>query len=160
MEDKLMGALRNWSSVDVLLHRDFNETLWKNIANYGEDFWNKLKFYQNHRQRIVEFCSDISSTRYIIIPESAWGSEFRVDYVWCLVNRLSPLIIRNIIRVKQYPELCDQITSSTREYEKFYKSRTRQEVTLNPDFCSTNQTSSRRAFQIPLPILINGIYDF
>ena len=160
MEDKLMGALRNWSSVDVLLHRDFNETLWKNIANYGEDFWNELKFYQNHRQRIVEFCSDISSTRYIIIPESAWGSEFRVDYVWCLVNRLSPLIIRNIIRVKQYPELCDQITSSTREYEKFYKSRTRQEVTLNPDFCSTNQTSSRRAFQIPLPILINGIYDF
>ena len=160
MEDKLLDVLRNWSSVDVLLHRVFNETLWKNIAKYGNDFWNELKFYQNHLQRIVEFCSDISRTRYIIIPESPWGSEFTVDYVWCLVNRLSPLIIRNIIRVKQYPELCDQITSSTREYERFYKSRTRPEVTLSSDFCSTNQTSSRSTFQIPLPIVINGIYDF
>ena len=160
MEDKLLDVLRNWSSVDVLLHRVFNETLWKNIAKYGNDFWNELKFYQNHLQRIVEFCSDISRTRYIIIPESPWGSEFTVDYVWCLVNRLSPLIIRNIIRVKQYPELCDQTTSSTREYERFYKSRTRPEVTLSSDFCSTNQTSSRSTFQIPLPIVINGIYDF
>ena len=83
MQDKLVDVLRNWSSVDVMLHKVFNETLWKNIAKYGEGFWNELNFYQTHLQRIVDFCSNISNTKRIIVPESPWGNEFIVDYMWC-----------------------------------------------------------------------------
>ena len=167
LEQELVDKLTNWSRVDAMLHKTFNETLWKNIAQYGEDYWDELIFYRNQKQRIVQFCSPfIESQRkwcnvsdfkeYLDIPESPWGADFRIDVVWCIVSKLDLTIIKNTVRVRQYPELCDNIVPIT-NYRLFRKSKTRPEVLLHPDHCSTNNMLEGSTFRLPLPVLRKGL---
>ena len=55
----LVERLANWSRVDAILYKAFNETLWKNIVQYGEDFRDELKFYKTQKLRIQKFCSPV-----------------------------------------------------------------------------------------------------
>ena len=162
-EQNLVEKLTNWSRVDTMLYKTFNETLWKNIAQYGEDFWEELKFYKKQNERIFDFCSpflktkkeycDISDLRkYMEIPESPWGHPFKVDVVWCVMGKISTMILRNIIRVREYPELCDNIVQLT-NYRLFRKSKTRSEVMLHPDHCSLDMTSEGSTFRVPVAVL-------
>ena len=115
MERELVEKLTNWSRVDAILYKTFNKTLWKNVAQYGEDFWDELKFYKNQKERILKFCSfkrKSSLTNWdlakldnnIDIPSSPWGNSFKIDGVWCLVSRIDGKVMRNIHRVKNYPD--------------------------------------------------------
>ena len=120
LEPVLVEKLTNWSRVDTVLYKTFNETLWKNIAQYGEDFWEELKFYKNQKLRIVQFCSPFIERQmkfcnvsefeeHLEIPISPWSTAFKIAVVWCIVSKLDLTIIKNTIRVKQYPELCNSI---------------------------------------------------
>ena len=149
--------------MDAILYKTFNETLWKNVAQYGQDFWAELKFYKKQNERIFDFCSPFLKTKkeycdildlrkYMEIPESPWGNPFKVDVVWCMMGKISTMILRNIIRVREYPELCDNIVQLT-NYRLFKKSKTRSEVMLHPDHCSPDLTSEGSTFRIPVAVL-------
>ena len=161
----LVEKLTNWSRVDDLLYKTFNETVWKSIAQYGEDFWEELNFFINQKERILKFCSPVVNfpgeyfnisnlEEHILVPKSSWGNEFKIDRVWCMVNRMTDLVLQNTIRVKQYPELCSH-TRTEADIRDFYISETDSNVMLHPDHCSDNKTSLRHTFQLPLPILMD-----
>ena len=161
----LVQKLTNWSRVDSMLYKTFNETLWKNVAQYGEDFWDEVKFYKNQKERIFKFCSLVLNSpgkyfnisnldEHILVPKSPWGNEFKIDNVWCMINQMTDLVLQNTIRVKEYPELCSQ-TRTEADIRDFHISRTDLSVVLHPDHCSSNKTSSRHTFQLPVPILMD-----
>ena len=167
LEPGLMNKLTNWSSVDAIFYKTFNESLWKNVAQYGEDFWEELKFYKNQKLRIAQFCSPFIENQmkfcnvsdleeYVEIPRSPWSEAFKIDVVWCIVSKLDLTIIKNTIRVKQYPELCDSLVPVI-NYRHFRKSRTRPEVMLHPDHCSPDMTSDGSSFRIPVSVLRKGL---
>lgn len=170
LDKKLAEKLRNWNRVDWMLHKGFNETLWKQIKVYGQDFWDELEFYNRQKSRINQFCdlfilkdkSDeeklktvLKSPEYIVIPGSPWGKEYIIDPVWCLMNKMTTMGARNIIRVKSHPELCHHIErNSTRVRLSIFMKSSESEVTvMNPVFCSKGQVSSRSGFQIPREVL-------
>ena len=167
LETELVNKLTNWSRVDTVLYKTFNEILWKKIAQYGEDFWKEVKFYKNQKLRIVQFCSPFIENqmkfcnvsdfqKYLVIPRSPWSEAFKVDIVWCIVSKLDLTIIKNTIRVRQYPELCDNIVPVI-NYRHFRKSRTIPEVMLHPDHCSPDMTSEGSTFRIPVSVLRKGL---
>ena len=148
----LSDKLRNWSRVDVLLHKTFNRSLWRDITQYGQDFWDELKFYKVLKQRINNFCDPIIKQRFnksglrivldslqkITIPGSPWGREYIIDSVWCLMNKVSPVGCRNIIQVQNHPELCNHLhrKSSSTRLTTFQKQTQSNITTMNPVFCS------------------------
>ena len=165
LRPELLQKITNWSRVDAMLYKTFNETLWKNVAQYGEDFWEELKFYKNQKERILQFCSPVLNSpgkyfntsnlyKHVIVPNFLWGNEFKIDNVWCMVNQMTDLILQNTIRVKQYPELCSQ-TRTEADIRDFHISRTELSVVLHPNHCSDNRTSLRHTFQLPVPILMD-----
>ena len=161
----LVQKLTNWSRVDAMLFNTFNETLWKNIVQYRKDFWEELTFFKNQKERILKFCSPVLNSpgkyfnilnleQYILVPKSAWGNEFKIDRVWCMVNQMTDLVLQNTIRVKQYPELCSD-TKAEADIRDFHISETNLNVMLHPNHCSDNKTSLKQSFQLPLPILMD-----
>ena len=163
LEPELVEKLTNWSRVDVMLYKTFNETLWKKIAQYGKDFREELNFYKTQKERILKFCSiklhslltnfDVSKLGdYTEIPASSWGYSFKIDSVWCLVSRIDEKVMRNILRVKNYPELCDQIIPAD-DVIPFHKNRTDMKARLHPYYCSPHVTSREQTFQMSLPLL-------
>ena len=165
--------LRNWSMVDLMLHKTFNETLWIQISRYGQDFWKELEFFNIQKKRIFEFCNPIITlakaeaskvrntlelNEYIVIPESPWGSEYKIDYVWCLMSKIDLVVFRNIIRVKEYPKLCNHLYRKFKHIPltTFRKYRNSSKVRLNPMFCSQNRTSPNSTFQVPYSVLLRS----
>ena len=163
LEPELVEKLTNWSRADAILYKTFNETLWENIAQSGKDFWDELEFYKKQKEIIFDFCTPFLRTKkeycnisdleqYMEIPGSPWGNPFKIDAVWCVTSKISTMILRNIIRVRQYPELCGNIIP-VENYRYFLKSKTRPEMMLHPDHCSTNKTSEYSTFRVPVPVL-------
>ena len=166
--------VRRWSQVDFQLYRMFNKTLWRDIALYGQSFWQELDFFQVHTKRICAFCSQIlnlvlthsiqarillQSNEHMTIPGSPWGGEYRIDHVWCLMSKINLNALKNIIRVKLYPKLCDQLSPDDNggkylSLNKFQKFRNETLVKINPLFCSKNLTPTFSTYQVPVEILV------
>ena len=172
----LSDKLRNWSRVDTILHTTFNRTLWKQISDYGQDFWDELTFYKLQKQRINTFCDPIIRQRFnasglrfvldskqqITIPSSPWGRQYIIDSVWCLMNKVSPPGCRNIIRVQNHPELCDHLhkQSSSESLLTFKKNLGRNVTIMNPIFCSAEVVETGSGFRVPRKVLEHPeIYD-
>ena len=171
--DDIWGnKIRRWSIVDFKFHSEFNETLWREISGYGPSFWKEVDFFKAQSRRIYKFCSQIlrliikhstrarimlQSKEHIIIPSSPWGGEYRIDHVWCLMSKMNLNTYKNIIRVKQYPELCEQISTSddggkNLSLNKFKKLRN--ETLVNPLFCSKILTQDFNSYQVSVEILL------
>ena len=172
----LSDKLRNWSRVDTILYNTFNRSLWKKISDCGQDFWDELNFYKIQKQRISHFCDPIIKQRFdesglkgisdsqqqITIPTSPWGREYIIDSVWCLMNKVSPVGCRNIIRVQNHPELCDHLheKSFSVSLVTFKKSRRRKVTIMNPVFCSVEVLETGSGFRVPRNVLEHPeIYD-
>ena len=172
--DPWIERVRRWSNVDFKLYRKFNETLWSEISEYDESFWKELGFFRVQTRRIHNFCSQImnlvmrhpkvakillQSEQHITIPGSPWGGEYRIDHTWCLMSKINLNAFKNIIRVKQYPELCEQLSpgedgGNYLSLNKFQKFRNETLVKMNPLYCSKNLTSTFSSYQVPLEILL------
>lgn len=164
--------LRNWSSVDFQLYQMANRSLWWQVSEYGQDFWNEFDFFRNQKKRIFKFCKpvlhlakiDSSKLKLLLeqeisltVPDSSWGRSYNIDPVWCLMSQIDQSVFRNILRVKGHPELCGLIQNSNsvglREFDIAIDSS---RVWLNPDYCSQNTTSDNSSFQIPMSVLLNS----
>ena len=149
----------------------FNESLWRDIALYGTNFWEEFSFYSKQKFRIVNFCSKIFKSiklgsqrveevlnlkETLVVPESPWGREYTIDHVWCLVSKLNMRVFRNIIRVHEFPELCSSLSQDSHQMPltDFQKNRTDPEVMMNSAFCSGKRTPENRTFQIPQDVLL------
>ena len=174
-DDMWGNKIIRWSHVDFKLHSKFNETLWREISGYGPSLWKELDFFKAQTRRIYKFCSQIlalilkhsaqarillQSEEHITIPGSPWGGEYRIDHVWFLMSKMNLNAFKNIIRVKEYPEQCEQISTSddggkNLSLNKFKKLRNETLVKLNPLFCSKNLTQDFNSYQVPVEILLN-----
>ena len=174
LDPKLSGKLRDWSRVDTELYSIFNKTLWKQISDYGPDLWDEVKFYKVQKQKINEFCKPnikqrfkkhelkeiLDSQEHIKIPTSPWGREYIIDSVWCLMNKVWPLVVRNIIRVQNYPELCGYLHNSSAHKKLESFSKKRDLLIMNPVFCSKEVIESGSGFRVPRKVLEHPeIYD-
>ena len=163
--------VRTLAWVDFLLHEMFNESLWRDISQYGPDFWEEFSFYSKQKIRIMTFCSKIIKSiklgswrvkevlnlkEMLVVPQSPWGREYVIDHVWCLVSKLNMRVFRNIIRVHEYPELCSSLSQDSHQVSltDFRKNRTEPDVLMKPAFCSGNRTPENRTFQIPIDVLL------
>ena len=171
LNPKLAEKVQNWNNVDLMLHRRFNESLWRDIQAYGQDFWDELAFYTKQQSRINEFCNSstlkrsedkedklkkiLASPQYLVIPDSPWGKEYTIDPVWCLMNKATTMGTRNILRIENHPELCEQVErKSLRASLKVFEKPVLSNVTvMNPVYCSKRQINSRSGFQLPREVL-------
>ena len=160
--------------MDFQLYRMFNKTLWREISGYGQSFWKELDFFKVQTKRIHNFCSQIlnlvlkhatqarvllQSDEHMTIPGSPWGGKYRVDHVWCLISKINLNAFKNILRVKLYSELCDQLSPDDNggkyhSLNKFQKFRNETLVKMNPLFCSNNLTPAFSTYQVPVEILL------
>ena len=173
-DDMWGNKIKRWILVDFKLYSKFNETLWREISGYGQSFWKEVDFFKAQTRRIYKFCSQIfnlilkhsaqvrillQSEDHIVIPGSPWGAEYRIDQIWCLMSKMNLNAFKNIIRVKQYPELCDQLSISddsgkNLSLNKFKKFRNGTLVEMNPLICSKNLTKDFSSYQVPVEILL------
>ena len=168
----LAEKLKNWSKADLILYNIFNETLWNGITEHGSSFWDELEFYQAQTRRIYEFCTSIvnlveentgqvremlESSDHIIFPKSPWGGEYKIDHVWCLMSKLNLMAFKNIIRVKEYPELCNLLTSDSHllSLNKFNTLKSENKFGMNPMHCSKNLTAGTSSYQVPVEVLLD-----
>ena len=122
LNSSFIKTLRNWNLVDFKLYETFNETLWKTIAAYPRDFEEEVTFYKAQKRRICTFCEPIvqglaeGTNENLIIPESPWGKEFKVDYKWCIFSAIRGRVFKNILRIKEHPEICNILHNSTIDF--------------------------------------------
>ena len=168
IDPKLLRFHQIWSPVDYELYDRYNKSLWDKLLIQDPDFWDELDFYKKQQIRAQNFCrpllsrikNDISKVEDILdggdaieinIPKSQWGESFKVNVTWCILNKLRQLALRNILRVKQYPQLCNYVdfgNASPYMYE-FEIDETREVVTLHPSYCK----NSHPDLGFPLEIL-------
>ena len=157
IEPRLLRIHQIWSQVDYYLYEHYNKSLWNKLLIQDPDFWDELDFYKAQQIRVVNFCRPLLSriknhiskveeifkegdTIKINIPKTKWGESFSINVSWCILNKLRQLALRNVLRVKQYPQLCNYVhlsNSSPYMYE-FEIDETREVVTLHPSYCKNN----------------------
>ena len=173
VNNKLTNKVREWSHIDTYLHNIFTKRLKKEISAYGNDFQKELQFYNNQTNRLKIFCSKIvnvvqtnteearkllESNDHIMIPKSLWGNEYKVDYIWCLMSQINLMVLKNIIRVKEYPELCDQLTRGCKNLDlnEFEKPLNKSQVKMSPTHCSKSLTPETSSYQVPKGVLLDS----
>ncbi|XP_033113775.1 galactose-3-O-sulfotransferase 3-like [Anneissia japonica] len=63
MGDDLYRKIRRWNSVDAMLYDHFNKTLWRKIAEYGNDFERDLEHLRNLNQQLIDNCTRGEATK-------------------------------------------------------------------------------------------------
>ena len=116
------------SKLDYMLYEFFKEKHFKEIQQQPADFSEELEQYKTLNSQFSELCdkmckdfdgvdpSDIDRIRRMLqigidIPSSSFNSAFRMTYVDCLLLMTSEVVDKNILKVKQYPEACKDITN-------------------------------------------------
>ncbi len=164
LDQRLEEIHRKWSQADHLLYNFYNESLWKILKSQTSDFWEELQFFQAQKHKISDFCSPIlaqvaknlsevdsiiAQKRSHFVPGSKWGPSTTIEPVWCLLNKFRQLTLRNILRVKQYPQLCQYVGRHSEPFMyEFNINNTVDIVTMHPSYCKENHPS----LGIPLEI--------
>ncbi|XP_033113755.1 galactose-3-O-sulfotransferase 2-like [Anneissia japonica] len=61
--DDLQRKIRQWNGVDAMLYDHFNKTLWRKIAEYGNDFERDLEHLRNLNQQLIDNCTSGEVTK-------------------------------------------------------------------------------------------------
>ncbi len=93
----------------------------------------------------------------LLIPATRWGGEARIDPAWCAVARIDIMQFYNILRVKQYPQICKyQVTDSEAGPMTFRLNEREKTVRMIPQYCAKNKDNS---MGVPLDLLATrGMY--
>ena len=76
----------------------------------------------------------------LILPKSKWGPAVAIDFVTCALMRVDIMPFANLMRVKQYPDLCKYLSSDQLgvTYLTFKVDRFWNKVRMMPQYCSRN----------------------
>ena len=167
IEPGLLQNHRNWSKADFALYEHYNDSLWKALSMQSSDFWDELRFYKIQQTKVQNFCSPIiakikddltmvediimkNGTSHFQIPASRWGESTNINSIWCILNKLRILALRNILRVRQYPQLCKYVnyTNISPYMYEFNIDETREIVTLHPSYCKDKYLDFKFSLEI------------
>ena len=92
------------------------------------DFWAEVKFYSNIQEKTQKFCRKVCKrlkgerdhsklkdalSDDIKFERSPWDDSFKVEGKDCVLLMLGPDVYRNVIKVINYPHLCQTDTADT-----------------------------------------------
>ena len=98
------------------LYNHFNSRLSKLITQEGSDLQEELKFFQELKQKLTDYCSkyiehlvqnvstfplEVDSNNVLLIPASRWGSSHTVDPIDCAMMKLHKLTYQIISVMKK-----------------------------------------------------------
>ncbi len=144
------------NAVDYKMYEVFNNTFWKQIQEEGQDFWDELEVYEMYQARSGDYCEpvykqmkrDITSIYHLYegmepltLEATRWGPEVVIDPVWCLVSRIDIMPFYNILRVKQYPQICTHLEEKdpdTNSYTFKINSKSKS-IQMLPQYCAKNK---------------------
>ena len=94
VDPQLVRRYKAWSRVDYKLHYHFNRTLWRKIADEGDDFWNELAYFKSALNQTNMFCQRTEQDRSKMLHFAAtdWSFAFNVSSNDCktIGSRLLP----------------------------------------------------------------------
>lgn len=162
--------------MDYELYQYFNLSLWKQIQPYGADFYVELELYKSYLQEIQAYCDPLIMQIYanrsalnalvdildkvkpLEFEESDYGSEFEIDVVWCVLTRINIMEFYNIMRVQEFPTLCDFMVPNADEInpDQFTLTDNSQEqsVRMWKGFCARK----KRNDLVPLEALAGSLF--
>ena len=84
--ESLHEKIRKWNHADMLLYEHFNRTLWRKIAEYGDEFWTELEIFRRRVKEVTSVCeSNIQVVKdkihHIDVVKLRNGSKFCEDLV-------------------------------------------------------------------------------
>lgn len=164
---------KQWNGVDYILYDRANRTFWSLVESLGSDFQQELQLYKSYNAKIGKYCSNIieqlkgnpgniydvyDSEKPITLPASKWGGSVTIDPVWCASAQIDIMPFYNILRVKQYPQICDYLDEDpSLQPHMFRVDVKRAKIKMVQNFC-VNYTGPHL---IPLEVLATrGIYSW
>ena len=156
-DPELIKLHKAFNMVDYIMYDHFNNTLWKQIEEEGKDFWDEKDVYEKYQEMSGDYCEvvykqmkkNVSSIYHLhkavkplILPATNWGPEAKIDPVWCLVSRIDIMPFYNILRVKQYPQICQHLvpfdTKKGGSAYTFRMDNNRKTIQMKPQYCAKN----------------------
>ena len=113
--------------------------------------------YKSMRINISSIHTLYKSKPPLVIPATKWGQESHIDPAWCAVARIDIMQFYNILRVKQYPQICKyQVSDSEAGPMTFRPSERDKTIRMIPQYCAKNTDNS---MGVPLDLLATkGMY--
>ena len=94
VDPQLVRNYKTWSRVDYSLYNHFNRTLWRKIADEGDDFWNELEYFESVVSKTNTFCQSKGrhKTDTLHFAATDWSDSFNITIDDCHVieSRLMP----------------------------------------------------------------------
>src|SRR6056300_379554 len=119
---RLLNLHRNVSSLDYKLYGSLLSDFSEERDILGDRFKVELEVFRKVNREYNEFCNnlynymDIGTSKWfdkllldlrIDINPSPFGKSFSVCFLDCVMFHLRSRVLRNILKVRQYPQLCD-----------------------------------------------------
>ena len=174
MDDpEVVGLHRQWNNADYALYDRANQTLWRTIESLGSDFWDEVHLYKEYNSQVAEYCGPIikqlsrepaviynlyKEMKPLEIPASKWGEAVTIDPVWCAAAQIDIMPFYNVLRVKQFPQICKYLSHDPDLQPHMFRiNDQKQTVSMVLDFCVENKEKT----MIPLDVLATkGIYSW
>ena len=111
-DPKLIANFRRYNGPDYALYDYFNRTLWRKIADAGDDFWAEVEHFNGVIATIAQFCyaSPATAGSTLVIPKSSWNDEFTLQREYCV--KMEKLVYADVVRL--YESLPGKETQSRR----------------------------------------------
>ncbi len=161
---------------DFYLYHYFLRKLLKTLAVQSEEFWSELYAFRIIIKRAKIFCRKLyhliikinghlnpnlilnpTNEDVLSVAESEWGPSFVITPTDCILMNIKLPVFRNILKIKQYPQLCKIRKNDKPEHQSI--DVTKDIVILNDtvmpfniQYCSQTMDP---VYGIPLDILTN-----
>jgi len=98
-DPQLLANFRRYNLPDYALYDHFNRTLWRKIADAGDDFWAEVEHFNGVIAKIAQFChaSPDKADYTLVIPNSSWNDEFTLQREYC--EKMRKLIYKDVVRL-------------------------------------------------------------
>ncbi len=161
-DPELIKLHKKFNHVDYLLYEHFNATLWKQIEQEGQDFWEELQVFHQYQKRARNYCEPIyqqmkrnrnaifklyKTKKPMRLPKSRWGPALVIGPVWCLVSRIDTTPLHTILRVKMCPQICYHAVPPGKY--NFWLRNEDHAVQIAPKYCAENKEKTL----VPLKLL-------
>ena len=118
--EQAMNTHRNYSAVDYEIYEYFVTELMNSIR-LEDRFWEEFYVFKNIKENVQLYCDGVlerikrdATLIYKLVENdekedfdpAPWGELFSVSAVDCAVMKLRTIVHRNLMKLRQFPELC------------------------------------------------------
>eukprot|EP00058_Branchiostoma_floridae_P025273 XP_002610763.1 hypothetical protein BRAFLDRAFT_91549 [Branchiostoma floridae] len=81
--DDMKRTFLKHNEADAVLYQYFNDSLWKQIAQEGDDFQAEVRHFQQVNIGATKYCSNKSRPREFLVANSTWNEKFEITPHFC-----------------------------------------------------------------------------